>query len=56
VRSVENNSKYRGEVLLSIMAGWKPSHRSLEVEAAELSDISERDNAARVTFSRQVTK
>jgi hypothetical protein len=37
---------------LQALAGWQPTHRSLESEAAELADITERDNAARVTFSR----
>jgi hypothetical protein len=35
-----------------ILAGWEPSHRALEAEAAELLDVQERDAAARQTFSR----
>lgn len=41
---------------LQALAGWQPQHRSLESEAAELADITERDNAARVTFSRGVAQ
>ena len=40
---------------LMILAGWEtsnPSHHSLEAEAAEMQDVSERDNAARVTFAK----
>lgn len=39
---------------LMILAGWEPSHRQLEAEAAELLDVQERDNAARQTFARKV--
>lgn len=37
---------------LQILAGWEPSHRSIEAEAAALSDLQERDTAAQVTFAR----
>ena len=37
---------------LQALAGWQPQHRSLKAEAAEMADVQERDNAARVTFSR----
>lgn len=37
---------------LQALAGWQPQHRSLEAEAAEMAGVQERDNAARVTFSR----
>jgi hypothetical protein len=39
---------------LQTLAGWQPTHRSLEAEAAELLDVEERDNAARQTFARIV--
>ena len=38
---------------LSMLAGWTSAHRSLEAEAAELADLAERDNAARVAFQRR---
>jgi hypothetical protein len=43
-------------IALLTMAGWvtPPCHRSLEAEAAELVDLSERDTAARATFVREV--
>jgi len=53
---VENNHQYRGQDILAILAGWAPKHRSLEAEAAELSDMTERDNAARATFSRRAAR
>jgi hypothetical protein len=40
------------QAALMILAGWQPSHRSLEAEAAELLDLQERDSAARQTFAK----
>jgi hypothetical protein len=40
---------------LMIMAGWEPSHHTIEA-AAELLDVQERDAAARQTFTRGDTK
>jgi hypothetical protein len=42
-----------GAMALSMMAGWTPAHRSLEAEAAEMTDLAERDTAARVAFQRR---
>lgn len=42
-----------GVMALSMLAGWTPAHRSLEAEAAEMTDLAERDTAARVTFQRR---
>ena len=42
-----------GAMVLSMLAGCAPAHRSLEAEAAELADLAERDNAARVAFQRR---
>jgi hypothetical protein len=53
MRTQDTTTNTTGAMALSIMAGWTPSHRSLESEAAELADIAERDNAARVTFQRR---
>lgn len=54
MRTCKNNqSNTTGRLALSMLAGWEPSHRSLEAEAAELCDLTERDNAARVTFQRR---
>jgi hypothetical protein len=53
MRTLKNRPLYTaGQQALS-MAGWTPSHRSLEAEAAELADLAERDNAARIAFSRK---
>jgi hypothetical protein len=41
---------------LMILAGWEPSHRALEAEAAALADVQERDAAARNTFARSAAK
>lgn len=41
---------------LLALAGWLPKHRSLEAEAAELTDVQERDAAARVAFSRRAAQ
>jgi hypothetical protein len=60
MRTYRNDTVYTaGHVALQIMAGWsadpyQPWHRSLEVLAAEVEDIAERDAAARAAFSRQV--
>ena len=52
MRTLKNTQAYtRGAIAMSILAGWTPSHRSIEVEAAEMGDVQERDNAARVTFA-----
>ena len=56
VQTIENTKNYRGQDILAIMAGWKASHRSLEVEAAEIGDMQERDSAARVIFQRRGAK
>jgi hypothetical protein len=58
----KNTKPYtRGELALSILSGWTaapyaPQHRAIEVEAAELADLVERDAAAHVTFSRRVAE
>jgi hypothetical protein len=53
MRTVQNTPSYHGQEALAILAGWQPQHRSLEAEAAELLDLSKRDNAAHVTFARR---
>lgn len=47
------NTNTTGAMALSMLAGWTPAHRSLEAEAAEMTDMAERDTAARVTFQRR---
>jgi hypothetical protein len=42
-----------GAMALSMLAAWTPDHRSLEAEAAEMTDMAERDTAARVAFQRR---
>lgn len=54
--NTNNQRNTTGKAILSILAGWTPSHRSLECEAAEMADVAERDNAARVTFSRNAVR
>ena len=56
MRTIVNTPEYRGQDILSILAGWQPQHRSLEAEAAELGDMAERDTAARITFQRRVAQ
>lgn len=56
MRTTENTNSYHGADALSIMAGWKSSHRSLEAEAAEVGDMAERDHAARTIFARRGAK
>ena len=54
MRVLTNDTTHNtGKLALSMLAGWEPSHRSLEAEAAELADIAERDTAARVAFQRR---
>lgn len=50
---VQNTNTYRGSEIMAIIAGWQPKHRSLETELAELSDMAERDAAARVAAERR---
>ena len=54
----ENTPEYRGQQILSIVAGWQPAqhpaHHALEREAAEAIDIAERDHAARAAIARRV--
>lgn len=56
MRSQSHTATTPAHAALAVMAGWSPQHRSLEAEAAELSDISERDTAARATFARRAAK
>lgn len=57
MRTLKNTQAYtRGAIAMSILAGWTPSHRSLEAEAAEMADVQERDSAARVTFARNAVR
>lgn len=51
--TTNTNTTTPGAMALSMLAGWTPDHRSLEAEAAEMTDIAERDTAARVTFQRR---
>lgn len=41
------------DLAMSMLATWEPAHRSLEVEAAEMTDMAERDTAARVAFQHR---
>lgn len=54
MRVLTNSTTYTtGRLALSTVPGWSPSYRSLEAEAAEMTDMAERDNAARVVFQRR---
>jgi hypothetical protein len=54
MRVLTNNTTYTtSRLALSTVAGWPSSYRSLEAEAAEMADMAERDNAARVAFQRR---
>lgn len=44
------------QAALLMLAGWAPHHHSLEAEAAALSDVQERDAAARNAFQRSASK
>jgi hypothetical protein len=55
MRTLKNRPLYTpGQQALS-MAGWTPSHRSLEAEAAELTDLAERNAAARAAFQQRAS-
>lgn len=53
MRPQKNSETYPARVALSILAGWPPGHRDLEVEAAELASLAKRGSAVRVAFARK---
>lgn len=56
MRTQDTQTHSTGTVALSMLARWTPRHHSLEAEAAELSDLAERDAAARTAFARKAIR
>ena len=53
MRTQKNSETYPAWVALSILAGWPPRHRRLEVGTAGLASIAGRGSATRVAFARK---